>query len=264
MSTKTFLFPATSSMTGVITAGNLLQGGTAGTISITFTSGVAVQYQPNVSVTAGSFVAGVTYTITSIGTTNFNLIGAPANFTVGTQFTATGVGSGTGTATIAIQSCVLNGFAGLPVGTYISGFVSGAAGGTGVYTLANQYGAVIIPAFASQTFTQGQHFTNATSAATSLPLTTDGPVQAFVLHQNSGDTGSVANDYIQGSIDGGQNWVNVSGALALSSTATAIAYNSYTSANLLAYNTYRVLVGTVTGTANVGGTMRSIQLDSRQ
>lgn len=52
------------------------------------------------TVTAGSFVVGTTYTIVSVGTTNFTLIGASAN-TVGVTFTATGVGSGTGTASVA-------------------------------------------------------------------------------------------------------------------------------------------------------------------
>jgi len=52
-----------------------------------------------VSITAGGFVNGTTYTITSIGTTDFTLIGAASN-TVGINFTATGPGSGTGTANI--------------------------------------------------------------------------------------------------------------------------------------------------------------------
>jgi hypothetical protein len=47
---------------------------------------------------AGLFVSGFQYTITSVGTTDFTLIGAASN-TVGLRFTATGVGSGTGTAT---------------------------------------------------------------------------------------------------------------------------------------------------------------------
>ena len=47
--------------------------------------------------TAGSFVLGQTYTILSVGTTNFVAIGASSN-TVGVEFVATGVGSGTGTA----------------------------------------------------------------------------------------------------------------------------------------------------------------------
>jgi hypothetical protein len=50
------------------------------------------------SVTAGAFVTSTKYRITSIGSTNFILIGASAN-TVGVVFTATGAGAGTGTAT---------------------------------------------------------------------------------------------------------------------------------------------------------------------
>jgi hypothetical protein len=49
------------------------------------------------SVSAGSFVVGRTYQITTLGTTDFTLIGAASN-TIGTIFTATGVGTGTGTA----------------------------------------------------------------------------------------------------------------------------------------------------------------------
>ena len=49
------------------------------------------------NVTAGSFVVGQQYTIRTLGTTDFTLIGAVAN-TVGVLFTATGVGSGTGVA----------------------------------------------------------------------------------------------------------------------------------------------------------------------
>jgi hypothetical protein len=49
------------------------------------------------TITAGSFVVGQTYTIISVGTTNFIAIGASSN-TIGVTFTATGVGSGTGTA----------------------------------------------------------------------------------------------------------------------------------------------------------------------
>ena len=51
------------------------------------------------TVTAGSFVVGLDYTIASVGSgTNFTLIGA-ANNTVGTVFKATGLGAGSGTAT---------------------------------------------------------------------------------------------------------------------------------------------------------------------
>lgn len=48
-------------------------------------------------ISAGAFTVGETYTITSVGSTNFTSIGASQN-TIGTTFIATGVGSGTGTA----------------------------------------------------------------------------------------------------------------------------------------------------------------------
>lgn len=60
--------------------------------------GGLVQINSLTTVTAGSFVVGISYTILVPGTTNFTLIGA-ANNNVGTVFTATGIGSGTGTAT---------------------------------------------------------------------------------------------------------------------------------------------------------------------
>jgi hypothetical protein len=50
------------------------------------------------TVAAGDFVIGNTYTIATLGTTNWTAIGA-ATATVGTTFTATGIGSGNGTAT---------------------------------------------------------------------------------------------------------------------------------------------------------------------
>jgi hypothetical protein len=53
----------------------------------------------NTAVTAGSFVAGLSYTIVTVGTTDYTLIGASAN-TIGITFKATGVGTGTGTATL--------------------------------------------------------------------------------------------------------------------------------------------------------------------
>jgi len=57
-----------------------------------------VKIDPLVTVTAGSFVVGIEYTILTVGTTNFTLIGAASN-TIDVIFTATGVGTGTGTAT---------------------------------------------------------------------------------------------------------------------------------------------------------------------
>lgn len=55
------------------------------------------------TVNAGDFVTGTTYTIATIGSTNFTLIGAASN-TVGLGFVATGPGTGTGTATTTITN----------------------------------------------------------------------------------------------------------------------------------------------------------------
>lgn len=57
----------------------------------------SISYESGYEVTAGNFTIGLTYLITSIGTTDFVSIGASENI-VGILFTATGVGSGTGTA----------------------------------------------------------------------------------------------------------------------------------------------------------------------
>jgi hypothetical protein len=59
---------------------------------------------------AGSFKVGRNYVIQTVGTTNFIAIGAGSN-TVGLEFTATGIGSGTGTAV------ALNAISGLQRGT---------------------------------------------------------------------------------------------------------------------------------------------------
>lgn len=66
----------------------------------TKTSNLIIKPQKNLATTdtnAGSFVIGSVYTITTVGTTNFTLIGASAN-TVGVVFKATGVGTGSGKA----------------------------------------------------------------------------------------------------------------------------------------------------------------------
>ena len=54
----------------------------------------------NLPITAGSFVFGQTYIIASLGDTVWTSIGATPGYTVGTQFSATGAGTGTGTAFI--------------------------------------------------------------------------------------------------------------------------------------------------------------------
>ena len=59
--------------------------------------------------TAGNFVVGQSYTIYSVGTTDFTAIGASAN-EFGVSFIATGTGSGTGTATVTANADAVLGF----------------------------------------------------------------------------------------------------------------------------------------------------------
>jgi hypothetical protein len=63
----------------------------------TFTQPERVTWGTAVDLTAGSFVVGNTYRIVTTGDTDFTLIGA-VDSAIGTIFTATGVGIGTGTA----------------------------------------------------------------------------------------------------------------------------------------------------------------------
>jgi hypothetical protein len=60
----------------------------------------SIAYEQGATVTAGAFIVGAQYQILTVGTTNFVALGATSN-TVGVYFTATGVGSGTGTANLS-------------------------------------------------------------------------------------------------------------------------------------------------------------------
>jgi hypothetical protein len=59
------------------------------------------------AVAAGSFVIGAVYTILTVGTTSFTAIGAASN-TIGVIFTASGIGSGTGTANTNLETVLQN------------------------------------------------------------------------------------------------------------------------------------------------------------
>jgi hypothetical protein len=81
---------------------------TSVTNAFTQIQGIIVPYVPptvptsmNFAITLDSadLVVGRTYTITTVGTTNWESAGAPAGYTVGTEFTAIAQVSGTGTAT---------------------------------------------------------------------------------------------------------------------------------------------------------------------
>ena len=84
--TTSILIPSISAAYSLIS-----NGGTTSTVV-----GVGTR-NTSVTVTAGSFIIGTQYTITTLGA-NFTSIGASAN-TIGIVFTATGVGASTGTVT---------------------------------------------------------------------------------------------------------------------------------------------------------------------
>ena len=84
------------------------------------------------SVNAGSFVVGTYYTILTVGSTNFTLIGASAN-TVGVIFQATGVGTGTGTATIAPTQYTVSSVNTTAKTITFTGATSGLTAGASIY-----------------------------------------------------------------------------------------------------------------------------------
>ena len=91
--------PAAAYLDPLITSGAV--GTTVNLTSYTAPAGSSRWCQLNTTtpVPAGSFINGVQYRIVAAGTTSFTALSA-ANNSVGTTFTANGVGTGTGTATL--------------------------------------------------------------------------------------------------------------------------------------------------------------------
>ena len=120
---------------------------------------VALEWDGSFStITAGSFEIGRTYTITAVGNTDFQAIGASAD-TIGVTFTATGVGSGTGTATSAFSK-VASGTYTQPTILDLSGFV--ISNGVATATVSNTLSAgdqVILVTAGGSTLTKGNQFT---------------------------------------------------------------------------------------------------------
>jgi len=89
-------------LTGTTFGISLTSGGTAVALSdasgtMTVNTGYFTVRDTTTPLVAGNFIVGKSYTIVSIGTTDFTAIGAASN-TVGVSFVATGTGTGTGTA----------------------------------------------------------------------------------------------------------------------------------------------------------------------
>ena len=124
------------SVTGSITATGQING----TLGVGQTWQDLTASRSTSTVNAGSFVIGNSYTIVTVGTTSFMSIGASAN-TVGVSFTATGVGSGTGTARNTYRNTTGNP---IQVNTTIVVSASGNAllqvDGVTVGSMSNQFG----------------------------------------------------------------------------------------------------------------------------
>jgi hypothetical protein len=87
----------------------------------------------NTTVTAGSFITGVKYTIASLGTTNFVTIGGTASAVViGAISTTTLTVSSLGSGALAVGTYITG--TGITAGTYITALGTGT-GGTGTYTV---------------------------------------------------------------------------------------------------------------------------------
>jgi len=87
----------------------------------------------------GAFVVNQAYQITSVGTTNWTAAGAPANFGVGTIFTATSVGgAGSGTAN-SVGVCVLDDDVTPAAGLMAITFTFGDSTATTISKLTNKF-----------------------------------------------------------------------------------------------------------------------------
>jgi hypothetical protein len=235
------------------------QGSVLVVSSVTSGGNNIIYTPPTAPIVATAMVAGLTYIIQTLGTTNYLLCGSPSN-SPGQAFTATVAGIGTGTVLLSMDSLLLNA-PGVPAGVHIVGCDgTGTPGGASNYYLDNVT-PIYIPNATSMT--EGRHFRNQVSAMASFPESVTEGIQTVVINQFSADTGSVASAYVQGSVDGGQNWVAVSSALALTTAAPANTWQSSVSATYEAYDTLRILNGTVTGLASVGGTLRALNMFTR-
>ena len=75
-----------------------------GTLEINAATSILASKSSAAAVTAGGFTVGETYVIYSLGTTNWQSIGAKSGAVVGSEFVATGAGSGTGQAVKGYQN----------------------------------------------------------------------------------------------------------------------------------------------------------------
>jgi len=153
VATNTFI---TALGTGTGGTGTYTVNNTQTVSSTTLTGAVFVTTSPYVqncssiasavreTVTAGSFVTGYSYKILSVGTTDFTLIGAASN-TVGVEFTATGPGTGNGTAYLMV-GCGMRIDGDLALGLksmVVDAFTQYNQGGKGIHILNSGYAQLV-------------------------------------------------------------------------------------------------------------------------
>ena len=201
------------------------------------------------SVTAGSFVIGTAYTVSSLGTTNFVTIGAAS----------TAVVTGAVATTVLTVSAVSSGA--LAVGTYITG--TNVTTGTYIVSLGTGTGGV-------GTYNLNQSMTASSTTITGQPV----PGTAFIATGVGAGTGvAVLADYI-GTLPISNGGTGVGSLSALASLITSYVfpvgaiYSSTSSTNpgtSLGFGTWtafgagRVLVGNgVTDTVTAGSTINAV------
>jgi hypothetical protein len=164
---------------GLVLNGPYLIQSAAGTqYSIYASSNATSTANTSTNTAGGSFVVGKTYQIVSVGSTNFTLIGAAAN-TVGVIFTATGVGSGSGTARLVAEYAFATTSGSSIVTTYFDnhGFNVGDAFYIGVSTTVGG-----IPLFGIYTVQNVVTTSSFTFAAANSATSTVGPTTSTVIN----------------------------------------------------------------------------------
>jgi len=192
------------------------------------------------SVNAGSFTAGFSYQILSLGNTNWTAIGAGINPQVGQVFTATGVGSGSGTASDCGQ-CTL--VANSTISSGQMNMIFNANGGSAYASrLTNKY---------IWDGSKTRYAVNFFVAGTSTPLTL----------ANVNITGNAGAFSCSNTTIGLGELINVSGALSNVATGTITGYSNPTIYYVTAtngINTFTLSIteggaNIVTGTGNTTG-----------
>jgi len=181
--------------------------------------------------TAGAFVVGRSYVITTLGNTVFTFIGAASNL-VGQYFVATGVGSGTGTATpiahhlIAVSSSTTvnayssNGGVTWTSGGALPGGMSGIAVGIAYGNVSGTARWVVLGSNGTTCYS-----TNGGTSWVAGGSTAAGTWTSITYGQGAWiavSTGGTATSY---TTDGGVTWT-AGGALPASSTWVSVAYGA--------------------------------------